>query len=209
MTLIMNSLSAPFNYLMRLSRYQAVVLVLGLAIITLSARPASADKSFFRQFTGVGLKGDYYSSSQGSDVSLGIAARSGMLGFLGFGGVGSVNYRFNSHLISGHAGFDAYFLALGLQLALAWRVDRQEGGADLGVNYGLKLKLGSVLHPMFVTIGGQSYTEAPSEFLISYSIFTSLGSQASERRPKPKRRLRRRRRSGSRSGSKPSYRSKP
>ena len=204
MTLMMTLLSAPFNYLVRLSRYQAVVLCLGLAIITLSTRPASADRSFFRQFTGVGLKGDYYSNSQGADVSLGIAARSGTLGFIGFGGVGSVNYRFNSHLISGHAGFDAYILALGLQLALAWRVNRQEGGADLGVNYGLKLKLGSALHPMFLTIGGQSYTEAPSEFLISYSIFTSLGSKPSKPRSKPKRRLKRRRRSGAKS-----YRSKP
>ena len=173
MTLVTNSLSAPFNYLVSLSRYQAAVLVLGLAIITLTTRPASADRSFFRQFTGVGLKGDYYSSSQGADVSLGIAARAGSLGIIGFGWVGSVNYRFNSHLISGHAGCDAYVGIFGLQLALAWQVDRQQNQADFGINYGLKLFL-PASYPMFVTIGGQSYTEAPNEFLISFSIFTSL-----------------------------------
>ena len=206
MTLMMNPLRASLKYLVRLSRFQAVVLCLGLAIITLSTRSASADASLLksREFDGIGLKSDYYYNSQGSDGSLGIALRTGGFGLIGGGALGSVNYRFNSQLISGHAGFDMYLLALGLQLALAWQIDRQENDADFGVNYGLKLKLGSNRHPMFLMIGGQSYTEAPSEFLISYSIFTSLGSQSSKPRPKPKRRLKRRRRSGAKS-----YRSKP
>ena len=127
----------------------------------------------FKEFKGVGLKSDYYYNSQGADGSLGIAARAGSLGIIGFGWVGSVNYRFNSHLISGHAGCDAYLALFGLQLALAWQVDRQQNQADFGINYGLKLFL-PASYPMFVTIGGQSYTEAPTEFLISFSVFTSL-----------------------------------
>ena len=124
------------------------------------------------EYHGVGLKSDYYSSSQGADGSLGIAARTGQLGVIGKGLVGSVNYRFNSRIISGHAGLDAYFLLFGLQLAMAWQVDQLKNHNDFGINYGLKLTL-PYSYPVFLTIGGQVYTEAPSEFFINFSIFTS------------------------------------
>ena len=187
-------LSAPSDHRVRSIRYHAVILFLGLFIITLSTQSASADASLFKhkQFDGVGLKGDYYYNSQGADVSLGIAARSGGLGLMSFGGVGSVNYRFNSQLISGHVGLDQYLLGFGLQAGLAWQVDRQEKRADFGVNYGLKLMLGVTPHPMFLTIGGQTYIEAPTEFFISYSIFTSLDGRSSKRRAPSKKRSRRR-----------------
>lgn len=133
-----------------------------------------------KEFGGVGLKSDFYYNSQGADISLGIAARNGILGVVGFGGVGSVDYRFNSHIISGHAGIDTYLLVVGLQLALAWQVDRQQKRADFGINYGLKLLLPNA-YPMFFMIGGQSYMEAPTEFLISFSIFTSFDGRPLER----------------------------
>ena len=125
------------------------------------------------EFDGIGLKSDYYSNSQGTDGSLGIAARTGVLGMIGWGGVGSVNYRFNSQMISGHAGLDAYLSIVGLQLALAWQIDQQQNRNNFGINYGLKLMLPNS-YPMFLTIGGQTYSEAPTEFFFSYSIFTSL-----------------------------------
>lgn len=127
----------------------------------------------FREFSGVGLKADFYNSSQGADRSLGIAARTGILGLIGWGGVGSVNYRFNSQMISGHVGMDAYLMFFGLQLALAWQVDQQRNQSDHGINYGFKLML-PTSSPMFITIGGQIYTEAPTEFFVNYSVFTSL-----------------------------------
>ena len=127
------------------------------------------------EFHGVGLKSDYYSSSQGSDRSLGIAARTGTFGLISKGLVGSVNYRFNSRIISGHAGLDAYFLLFGLQLGMAWQVDQLKNHNDFGINYGLKFVLPSS-YPMFITLGAQVYTEAPSEFFINFSIFTSINS---------------------------------
>ena len=126
-----------------------------------------------KEFNGVGLKSDYYSSSQGADRSVGIAARTGPLGVIGIGWVGSVNYRFNSRMISGHAGFDTYLLRFGLQFAVAWQVDQGQNRNDFGINYGLKLLL-PTSYPIFFTVGGQSYTEAPSEFFINFSIFTSI-----------------------------------
>lgn len=126
-----------------------------------------------KEFNGVGLKSDSYYSSQGVDRSLGIAARTGTLGVISMGWVGSVDYRLNSHLISGHAGFDVYLLLFGLQCAVAWQVDQVQNHNDFGINYGLKLML-PTSYPIFFTIGGQSYTTAPSEFFINFSIFTSI-----------------------------------
>ena len=125
-----------------------------------------------KEFRGIGLKIDSYNRAEGSDHSLGIAARSGLLGLIGMGWVGSANYRFRSQMISGHAGFDAYLTILGLQCGLAWQLDRLQNRIDFGINYGLKLLL-PASHPMFFTIGVQSYTKAPSEFFINFSIFTS------------------------------------
>jgi len=125
-----------------------------------------------KEFNGIGLKSDFYNSRKGVDHGLGIAARGGFLGVFGMGWIGSANYRFNSQMISGHAGFDAYLMVLGLQCGLAWQVDRLQNRNDLGINYGLKL-LRPASYPMFFTVGGRVYTEAPSEFFISFSIFTS------------------------------------
>ena len=125
-----------------------------------------------KAYRGIGLKSDLYNSLKGADHSLGIAARGGTLGLIGMGWVGSANYRFNSQMISGHAGFDAYLMILGLQCGLAWQIDSQQRRNDFGINYGLKLLL-PAYYPMFITVGAQTYTEAPSEFFISFSIFTS------------------------------------
>ena len=85
------------------------------------------------EFQGVGLKSDYYSQLHGADRSLGIAARTGTLGLIGKGLVGSVYYRFNSRIISGNAGLDIYFLLFGLQLGMAWQVDQLKNHNDFGI----------------------------------------------------------------------------
>jgi hypothetical protein len=149
------------------------VLLLELSVLLLHPQSASADQSLlmgiFDEFNGFGIKSDYYYTSQGSDGSLGIAARTGIVGL--YGGSGSVNYRFDSNTISGHVGLDLSMFFLGGQLGLAWKVDPQEDSPDFGINYALKLtRMPAFPYPMFLTIGGQSY-KGESEFFISYSIF--------------------------------------
>lgn len=133
-----------------------------------------AHDTFSSDFAGIGLGSDYHKGEEASHGGVFVTTRLAEIGLFGYGFIGDVGYLPGPEAIYGRLGGELFLGIYGMRLDAVWESD-----STFGVGYSAEFLIPSP-YPVALTIGGQSFFDGRTEFVIGLAILLPLNGKGFE-----------------------------